>query len=65
MTLKTTRDKAPFRIKSPQLYQLSYRPKNRETLWFPKVDLLDDVGIVPRVYPGRYADTSSTRRGRT
>ena len=45
---------SPFRIKSPQLYQLSYRPKYLG-FWENTVPATSSArGFVPRVYPCRY-----------
>lgn len=41
-----------FRIKSPQLYQLSYRPKHTEPLALAASDDSGEWSTVPAVCPG-------------
>lgn len=47
------------RIKSPQLYQLSYRPKLLQLLGKARARLGSFGAVVPAVYP-RHASMSST-----
>ena len=59
-----TPEMSPFRIKSPQLYQLSYRPKSRKLRENTVPATSEREGFVPRVYPCRYgAEPSTTGRG--
>jgi hypothetical protein len=60
MTLKTMHDSGPFRIKSPQLYQLSYRPKCRRFYGNSTSEESAGVGFVPRVCPGLDRREAST-----
>jgi len=49
-----------FRIKSPQLYRLSYRPKLLQRGWNLLRSLLRPASCVPAVYPIGVGDEAST-----
>jgi hypothetical protein len=55
------RENGTLRLKSPQLYQLSYRPKNTEPLNIAADDDSGEWSTVPAVYPGVHRRQPSTR----
>lgn len=54
ISMLRTLSEVPRRIKSPQLYQLSYRPKLLRSLKKLSVVLLGKALIVPAVYPSAH-----------
>jgi hypothetical protein len=59
-TEKPMRENGTLRLKSPQLYQLSYRPKNTEPLDIAAADDSGEWSTVPAVCPGLHRRQPTT-----